>query len=61
MEHITFDVHKRYTAVSVERLTGEIVRETRLGHQSRAAREFRAQWTPGSPVAVDSGQLVLAG
>jgi transposase len=54
MEYIAFDVHKHYTAVSVERVTGGIVRETRLGHQTNTIRKFLAQWTPGSPVAIET-------
>jgi len=54
MEYIAFDVHKHYTAVSVERVTGGIVREMRLGHQTNTIQEFLAQWTPGSPVAIET-------
>ncbi len=54
MEYIAFDAHKHYTVASVERPTGEIMRERRLAHQRGAIREFLAQWTPGSPVAVET-------
>lgn len=54
MEYIAFDAHKHYTVASVERPTGEIVREQRLAHQRGAIREFLARCTPGSPVAVET-------
>lgn len=54
MEYIAFDAHKHYTVASVERPTGEIVREQRLTHQRGAIREFLARCTPGSPVAVET-------
>jgi transposase len=54
MEYIAFDAHKHYTVASVERPTGEVVREIRLSHQRGTIREFLAQWTPGSPVAVET-------
>jgi transposase len=54
MEYIAFDAHKKYTVVSVERPTGEVLRETRLPHYRGAIRGFLEQWTPGSPVAVET-------
>ena len=54
MEYIALDAHKHYTVASVERPTGEVVREIRLAHHRDAIREFLAQWTPGSPVAVET-------
>jgi len=54
MEYIAFDAHKHYTVALVERPTGEMMQETRLAHHRGAIREFLAQWTPGSPVAVET-------
>jgi transposase len=54
MEYIAFDAHKHYTVALVERPTGETMQETRLVHRRGAIREFLAQWTPGSPVAVET-------
>jgi transposase len=54
MEYIAFDAHKHYTVASVERPTGEVLRETRLAHYRGAIRNFLEQWTPGSPVAVET-------
>lgn len=54
MEYIAFDAHKHYTIASVERPTGEVAREVRLPHHRGAIREFLAQWTPGSSVAVET-------
>jgi transposase len=54
MEFISFDAHKHYTVALVERPTGEILRETRLAHHRGAIRDFLAEWTPGSPVAVET-------
>jgi len=54
MEYIAFDAHKHYTLASVERPGDGVVRETRLAHQRGEVREFLAQWTPGSPVAVET-------
>src|SRR6516225_11984184 len=54
MEYIAFDAHKHYTVASVERPTGEVLRETRLAHHRGVIRDFLQQWTPGSPVAVEA-------
>jgi transposase len=54
MEYIALDAHKHYSVASVERPTGEILGETRLAHRRGAIRDFLAEWTPGSPVAVET-------
>jgi transposase len=54
MEYIAFDAHKHYTVASVEHSTGEVLQETRLAHHRGAIRDFLKQWTPGSPVAVET-------
>jgi len=54
MQYIAFDAHKHYTVALVERPTGEVMQETRLSHHRGVIREFLAQWTPGSPVAVET-------
>jgi transposase len=54
MEYIALDAHKHYTIASVARPTGEVLREIRLAHHRGAIRDFLAQWTPGSPVAVET-------
>jgi len=54
MEYIAFDAHKHYTVASVERPTGEVLQETRLAHHRGVIRDFLQQWTPGSPVAVET-------
>ena len=54
MEYIAFDAHRHYTVASVERPTGEVLREMRLAHHRGAIRNFLEQWTPGSPVAVET-------
>lgn len=54
MQYISFDAHKHYTLASVERSTGKIVSEVRLGHQRGTIQAFLAQWDPGSPVAVET-------
>jgi transposase len=54
MEYIALDSHKHYTVASVEQPTGEVLRESRLAHHRGAIRDFLEQWTPGSPVAVET-------
>jgi transposase len=54
MEYIAFDAHKKYTLASVEDRGGKILREVRLSHQREMIRDFLAEWTPGSPVAVET-------
>jgi transposase len=54
MEYIALDAHKHYTVALVEGPTGELLRETRLGHHRGAIRAFLDKCTPGSPVAVET-------
>ena len=54
MEYIALDAHKHYSVVSVEAPTGERLREARLAHDRGAIRTFLKEWTPGSPVAVET-------
>jgi transposase len=54
MEYIALDAHKHYTIACVERQTGGIVREVRLGHQRGAIQTFLSEWHAGSPVAVET-------
>jgi len=54
MEYIALDAHKRYTVALVEGSPGEVLRETRLAHYRGAIRTFLEEWTPGSPVAVET-------
>lgn len=54
MENIAFDSHKRYTLCSVEDGRGMILSEERIGHERGAIRKHLEQFTPGSPVAVET-------
>ena len=54
MECIAFDSHKHYTWASVEDPTGSLLFEGRILHRRDAIRWFLAQWTPGSPVALET-------
>lgn len=54
MDYIALDVHKRYTWARVESAQGERVHEQRVWHQRGAIQAFIQQWTPGSPVAVET-------
>jgi len=53
-EHIASDAQNHHTVASVQRPTGEVLRKTRLSHHRGTVREFLAQWTPGSSVAVET-------
>ena len=60
MENIALDVHKRYTWARVENTQGERLYESRLQHAHGTIKNFVNRWTPGSPVAVETGgELVL--
>ena len=54
MHYIALNSHKHYTLASVERATGELVCERRIGHQRGAIRLFLQGFEPGSPVAVET-------
>ena len=54
MERIAFDSHKHYTLASVENSSGSILYEGRLPHHPDVLRSFLTQWTPGSPVALET-------
>jgi transposase len=54
MEYIAFDAHKKYTMASVEDRGGRILREVRVPHRRETIGQFLAQWTLGSPVAVET-------
>lgn len=51
---IALDSHKQYTLASVERQTGELVCERRLGHNRGLLRQFLQRFDSGSPVAVET-------
>jgi hypothetical protein len=51
MEYIAFDVHKRYTQVSVETVDGERRYEGRIAHARGALQQFLTTCERGSPVA----------
>ena len=54
MQYIAFDVHKRYTFVSVESESGELVQEGRIMHERGAVGAFLDGCESGSPVAVET-------
>lgn len=54
MQYIALDVHKRYSFVSVEDDSGCIIREARIEHERGAIQKGLQQFTPGSPVAVET-------
>ena len=54
MEMIAIDCHKRYSFVSVQTPDGRLIREQRIEHRRGAIRAFLSQYTPGSPVALET-------
>ena len=54
MQYIAFDAHKHYTVASVERATGGLLYEARVGHERGRLWTFLARWDRGSPVAVET-------
>jgi transposase len=54
MENIAFDSHKNYTFCSVEDEAGNIINEHRIEHDKGAIRTYLSQFTPNSPVAVET-------
>lgn len=54
MENIAFDVHRRYTFVSVEDEMGRVMYEGRIDHERGAIAGFLGRFSPGSPVAVET-------
>lgn len=54
MQYIAFDVHKRYTFVSVESETGELVQQGRIFHERGSVGAFFDGCETGSPVAVET-------
>jgi hypothetical protein len=58
MEYIAFDAHKHYTLASVARPDGRLVREQRLAHAWGAFQQFLARCEPGSPVALETVDIL---
>ncbi len=54
MKNIAFDSHKRYTLCSVENEKGEIIKEQRIEHEKGQITGFLKQFSPGSPVALET-------
>lgn len=54
MENIAFDSHKNYTFCSVEDETGNIINEHRIEHERGSIKTYLSQFTPNSPVAVET-------
>jgi transposase len=54
MHMIAFDSHKRYTVASVQSMTGQILKETRINHSRGNIERFLEGWDKGSPVAVET-------
>lgn len=54
MKYIALDAHKHYPLACVEEPTGKLVCEKRLGHRRGDVQQFLTQWTPGSPVAIET-------
>jgi len=54
MENIAFDSHKGYTLCSVEDRNGRLIDEFRICHQRGQIRERLSEFSPGSPVAVET-------
>jgi transposase len=54
MENIAFDSHKHYTLCIVEDEKGKIINEHRIEHNRGAIKTYLSQFTPNSPVAVET-------
>jgi transposase len=54
MENIAFDSHKNYTFCSVEDEKGNLITEHKIQHDRGAIRAYLSQFTPNSPVAVET-------
>jgi hypothetical protein len=54
MEYIALDAHKRYSFVSVEDQAGRILYEGRIPHDRGEVQYALQQFSPGSPVAVET-------
>lgn len=54
MEKIAFDVHRRYTFVSVDDGRGCVIEEGRINHERGVFTAFLSRYSPGTPVAVET-------
>jgi transposase len=54
MERIALDAHKRYSQVCVQDHSGRFLYEGRIEHRKGQIAKFLSQWTPNSPVAVET-------
>ncbi len=54
MEYIALDVHKHYTWARVENDQGHKLYECKLAHSRGTIKNFTKQWSPGTPVAVET-------
>lgn len=54
MEKIAFDVHRRYTFVSVDDGDGNVVEEGRIDHERGVFTAFLSKYRSGTPVAVET-------
>ena len=54
MEYIALDVHKHYTWARVENDQGHKLYECKLAHSRGTIKNFTRQWSPGTPVAVET-------
>lgn len=54
MEYIALDVHKHYTWARVENDQGQKLYECKLAHSRGTIKNFTKQWSPGTPVAVET-------
>ena len=54
MEIIALDAHKRYSQVCVQKQNGQFLCEKRINHGRGAIKQFLANWTPGTNVALET-------
>jgi len=54
MEYIALDVHKHYSWARVENDQGHKLYECKLAHSRGTIKNFTKQWSPGTPVAVET-------
>lgn len=54
MEYVALDVHKHYTWARVENDQGHKLFECKLAHSRGTIKNFTKQWSPGTPVAVET-------
>jgi transposase len=54
MEIIALDAHKRYSQVCVQKKDGRFLCEKRINHSKGAIKQFLANWSAGTDVAIET-------